>query len=533
MHTLLEYLISFPWWGYLLLGLGLLAMRDVLQNKHTIQHNFPIVGHLRYMIETIGPEIRQYIVANNREELPFNRRQRSWIYASSKKENNYQGFGTDQDIQSAGYVFIKPALLPSRLPLSHPHHPSNGSHPNHYTLPSAKVIGAYHNRKKPYRPKSVINISAMSFGSLSSNAIEALNKGSRDFGNYHNTGEGGLSPYHKYGADIVFNMGTAYFGVRDDDGNFVLSKLATLTQKNPMVKMIELKLSQGAKPGKGGVLPASKITAEIAEIRHVPMGKDIVSPSYHTAFSGVAGMIDFIEEIAEATGLPVGIKAAVGKLEMWEELADLMVATGKGPDYIAVDGGEGGTGAAPPAFADHVSLPFVYAFSNVYQIFQKRQLNEHITFIASGKLGLPAQAVMAFSMGADVINVAREAMMSIGCIQAQICHTNRCPSGVATNNPWLQAGLDPALKSNRFYNYVKTFTKEIIELTHAAGHEHPSQFDMNDVDVAMGDNNKIQSLSLTYGYSKDKVAFKSMELLLECPFLGGRTEANLAVVHET
>ena len=526
MYAILDYIAVFPWWSYILIGLGLLAMRDILQRKHTIQHNFPVVGHLRYLIERIGPELRQYIVANNREELPFNRRQRSWIYASSKTENNYQGFGTDQDMQSAGYVFIKPALLPSRLPNLHPHNRVNSSSPNYYALPAAKVIGLYHNRRKPYRPKSVINVSAMSYGSLSANAVEALNKGSLKFGNYHNTGEGGLSPYHKFGADIVFNMGTAYFGVRDDDGNFVLSKLIKLTQENPAIKMIEVKLSQGAKPGKGGLLPASKITAEIAEIRHVPLGKDVISPSYHTAFAGVAGLIEFVEELAEATGLPIGIKAAVGKLEMWEELADRMAATGKGPDYIAIDGGEGGTGAAPPAFADHVSLPFVYAFSSVYKLFQKRKLTEHITFIASGKLGLPAQAVMAFAMGADVVNIAREAMLSIGCIQAQICHTNRCPTGVATNNPWLESGLDPALKSVRFYNYIKTFTKEIIEITHAAGYEHPCQFTMEDVDIAMGDNNKVQSLLMTYGYSKDKVPFKDITALLECPYLGGKIEPN-------
>jgi glutamate synthase domain-containing protein 2 len=337
-----------------------------------------------------------------------------------------------------GYVLIKPAMLPFRLDTTHNHHVKNGNDPNHYTIPSAKVICEYHKRRRPYRPRSVVNVSAMSFGSLSSRAIESLNKGSYQFGNYHNTGEGGLSPYHKFGADVVFNMGTSYFGVRDHEGNFMMEKLIKMTQSNPSVRMIELKLSQGAKPGKGGVLPASKITAEIAEIRQVPMGVDVVSPPYHSAFTDVRGMVDFIEQMAETTGLPIGIKSAVGKTDMWEQLADIMVETGKGPDFITIDGGEGGTGAAPPSFADHVSLPLVFAFSTVYKIFQKRNLNDKITFIASGKLGLPAQAVMAFSMGADVINVAREAMMSIGCIQAQSCHTNRCPTGIATNNKWLE-----------------------------------------------------------------------------------------------
>ena len=283
--------------------------------------------------------------------------------------------------------------------------------------------------------------------------------------------------------------------------------------------MLELKLSQGAKPGKGGVLPAAKITAEIAEIRHVPIGKDVISPASHSTFSDIPGMIDFIEAMAEKTGLPVGIKSAVGKMEQWVQLADYMLKTGKGPDFITIDGGEGGTGAAPPSFADHVSLPFVYGFSKVYQIFQKRGLTDRITFIASGKLGLPESAVMAFAMGADLINIGREAMLSIGCIQAQICHTNRCPSGVATQSKWLQAGIDPALKSERFYHYIKTLTKEILEISHAAGYEHPCQFTMEDVDLAMGDNNRIQTLQEAYGYKKDIVAFTSIIELLRSPYL--------------
>lgn len=522
--TFATLISAIPIWLIILIVFILyLAIADITQKKQTIRHNFPVVGRFRYLIEQIGPELRQYIVANNREELPFNRRQRSWIYASAKQENNYQGFGTDQDILQAGYVFIKPAMLPFKLPTDHLHHSKNSKNPDHYNIPSAKIIGEYHNRKRPFRPRSIVNVSAMSFGSLSAKAIESLNVGSYSFGNYHNTGEGGLSPYHKNGADIVFNMGTSYFGVRDDEGNFVLKKLVSLCEDNPAIRMIELKLSQGAKPGKGGVLPATKITAEIAAIRHVPMGKDVVSPPYHSQFSDVEGMIAFIEEMAEATGLPVGIKSAVGKTEMWTELADMMVETGKGPDFITIDGGEGGTGAAPPSFADHVSLPFVHAFTTVYKIFQARNLNDKITFIASGKLGLPDQAIMAFAMGADVINVAREAMLAIGCIQAQICHTNRCPTGIATNNKWLEAGIDPGLKSVRFHNYMKTFSKEINEITHAAGYEHPSQFTMNDVDISLGDN-KTQCLADFYGYQKTTISFNGVEELFKTPFLGGKKE---------
>src|SRR5690606_29787285 len=237
------------------------------------------------------------------------------------------------------------------------------SHPNAIDkcfLPCAKVMGAYNKRKKPYRPASVINVSAMSFGSLSAKAVESLNKGVKLSDAYHNTGEGGLSPYHSNGGDVIFHFGTGYFGIRDEDGNFSMEKLVKLVEDNPFIRAIEIKLSQGAKPGKGGVLPAAKITKEISEIRHVPLGKDVLSPPNHSAFSNVQEMLDLIEEIAEKTGLPVGIKAAIGKLEQWEELADIMLKTGKGPDFITVDGGEGGTGAAPPSFADHVSLPWVY-----------------------------------------------------------------------------------------------------------------------------------------------------------------------------
>jgi glutamate synthase domain-containing protein 2 len=490
---------DFPWWGYVLVVLFLIFLRDIFQKKHTIQHNFPLVGHIRYFLESFGPELRQYIVANNREELPFNRQQRTWIYASSKTENNMQGFGTDQNIHEPGYVFIKPAMMPFRLDEKH------SSFKKTSYCPSAKIVGPH--RQKPYHPQSVVNISAMSYGSLSGAAITSLNLGAQMAGCYHNTGEGGFSSYHAKGGDVVLNIGTGYFGVRDEKGNFSVEKLKTLTTNNPCIKMLELKLSQGAKPGKGGMLPGKKVTQEIADIRGVAVGKDVVSPAYHTAFADIPQMIDFIETMADATGLPVGLKSAVGKLDMWETLAQKMKETGKGPDFITIDGGEGGTGAAPRAFADHVSLPWVYAFSNIYKIFQKYGLEKKIVFIGSGKLGLPEKAIMAFAMGVDMINVAREAMMSIGCIQAQKCHTNTCPVGIATNNKWLESGLNPELKSVRFYNYLKTINKEILELSHACGYEHPSQFTMEDIEISMGDNNRTIPLSQAYGYQKTAVPF--------------------------
>jgi len=515
----MEFLSQISWWMWLLIALVLVAIRDVLlQKKHTISHNFPIIGHIRYFFESIGPEIRQYFVANNREELPFNRIERGWIYASAKKENNYEGFGTDRDIYAHQHIFINNAMMPYKLPENHP----NKINPNF--LPCAKVIGVYNKRKKPFRPASIINVSAMSFGSLSAKAVESLNRGVKMTGAYHNTGEGGLSPYHSNGGDVVFHFGTGYFGVRTNDGRFSMEKLKQLVIDNPFIKAIEVKLSQGAKPGKGGVLPGAKITKEIANIRGVEVGKDVLSPPNHSAFSNVKELLDFVEDIAENTGLPVGIKAAIGKLNEWEELADIMLKTGKGPDFITVDGGEGGTGAAPPSFADHVSLPWVYGFSDLYKVFQKRDLTDRIVFIGSGKLGFPAKAAMAFAMGVDCINVAREAMMSIGCIQAQICHTNRCPSGVATQNKWLQNGINIPLKSVRLAQYFKTFRKELVEITHAAGYEHPCQFTMKDIDVNVDDHNLSEELNKTYNYEKTPVPYTTMQDLKDCIYLGGKNQ---------
>ena len=432
-----------------------------------------------------------------------------------KKENNYEGFGTDRDIYAHQHIFVKNRMMAYQVSENHPNLKDSSF------VPCAKVMGAYNQRDKPYRPASVINVSAMSFGSLSAAAVEAMNKGVAKAGAYHNTGEGGLSPYHTHGGDVVFHFGTGYFGVRTKDGNFSMEKLKRLVSENECIRAIEIKLSQGAKPGKGGVLPGAKITSELAEIRGVEVGKDVLSPATHKAFTTVKELMQFIENIAEETGLPVGIKGAIGKLDQWEELADMMVETGKGPDFIAVDGGEGGTGAAPPSFADHVSLPWVYGFSSLYKVFLKRNLTERIVFIGSGKLGFPAKAAMAFAMGVDCINVAREAMMSIGCIQAQVCHTNRCPTGIATQSKWLQKGIDVPLKSDRLAQYFKTFRKELLEITHASGYEHPCQYTMDDIQVNVDDNELSRTLASSYGYQKAQVSFSGIQKLYDCHYLGG------------
>ncbi|MFD1061984.1 FMN-binding glutamate synthase family protein [Winogradskyella litorisediminis] len=520
MSSVLDFLGQIPWWAWILIVLVLIAIRDIFfQKKHIIIHNFPVVGHLRYFLESFGPEIRQYFVANNREELPFNRIERGWVYASSKNENNYEGFGTDRDIYSHQHLFINNAMFPFKIEENHPNSKDNSF------LPCAKVMGAFHKRKKPYRPASIINISAMSYGSLSARAIESMNKGIAMCGAYQNTGEGGLSPYHKNGGDVVFHFGTGYFGVRDDDGNFSMEKMIKLVEDNPFIKAIEVKLSQGAKPGKGGVLPASKISKEIAEIRNVEMGKDVLSPPNHSAFSTISEMVDFIEAIANATGLPVGIKAAIGKIDQWEELAQIMKKENRGPDFITVDGGEGGTGAAPPSFADHVSLPWVYGFKEIYKLFQSYGLEERVVFIGSGKLGFPGKAAMAFAMGVDCINVAREAMLSIGCIQAKVCHNNTCPTGIASSNKWLQRGINIPLKAERLAQYFKTFRKEFLEITHAAGYEHPCQFTMDDIEMNVDDHHLMQEIDTTFGYNKTPVIFNNMQTLKDCMHLGGKTNA--------
>ncbi|MCU0658240.1 MAG: FMN-binding glutamate synthase family protein, partial [Polyangiaceae bacterium] len=308
---------------------------------------------------------------------------------------------------------------------------------------------------------------------LSSAAVQAINLGVKIAGALQNTGEGGISDHHRKGGELIWQLGTGYFGCRDERGRFVLERLLENAASAP-VKAIEIKLSQGAKPGLGGVLPAAKITPEISKIRLVPMGQDCISPEAHSAFHDVDSMLDFIERIADATGLPVGIKSAVGELEFWELLAARIEATGRAPDFITIDGGEGGTGAAPLVFSDHVSMPFKLGFSSVFRVFAERGLDQKIVFIGSGKLGFPQQAMLALAMGCDLVHVAREAMLAIGCIQAQECHTGRCPTGIATQNRWLVGGLDPQDKSARLANYLVTLRKEMLSLARACGQPHPA-----------------------------------------------------------
>jgi glutamate synthase domain-containing protein 2 len=396
-------------------------------------------------------------------------------------------------------------------------------------LPSAKVLGGPRGRTHAFRPRSVVNISGMSFGSLSKNAIEALNRGAALAGCLHDTGEGALSPYHRSGGDLVFQIGTSYFGCRDERGAFSLERLKDLVAGAP-VKAIEIKLSQGAKPGLGGMLPGAKVTEEIAEIRGIEPGVDCASPSRHTAFSDVDSMLDFVELLAAETGLPVGIKSAVGSTGMWDELITMMGDHQRGVDFVNIDGGEGGTGAAPLLFADAVSFPFRIGFALVYGKFAEAGLTDDLTFVGAGKLGVPENAVVAFALGVDVVNVGREAMMSIGCIQAQKCHTDRCPTGVATQNPWLVRGLDPELKSVRAANYIKSMRRDLWKISEAMGVVHPGLITPDDVDILDGLSSH-RSLREVYGYQagwgrlgpvleKEIVAIMAPEEIPESPPTG-------------
>jgi glutamate synthase domain-containing protein 2 len=341
----------------------------------------------------------------------------------------------------------------------------------------------------------------MSFGSLSGPAVEALNRGCELAGCLQSTGEGGVSSHHLKGGDLVWQIGTGYFGCRDADGRFSMARLTETLARCPRIRAIEIKLSQGAKPGVGGLLPRAKISREIAEIRGIPTDRDCISPSAHSSFRNADEMLDFVEWIAGETGLPVGIKSAVGDSKFWEDLARLMAGRARGVDFVTIDGGEGGTGAGPLVFTDHVALPFKLGFSRVLKIFTAHDLHQHVVFVGSGKLGFPEAAVFAFALGCDLLNVGREAMLAIGCIQAQRCHTNHCPTGIATQHPWLVRGVDPTLKAARLANYILTLRKELLALSRACGVPHPSLVTADQLEL-LDDRFGAKTIAELFGYGR-------------------------------
>ncbi|MFM8304980.1 MAG: glutamate synthase-related protein [Actinomycetota bacterium] len=467
------------WWQWLLVALVgfllIVTVYDLVQRRHAILRNFPVIGHLRFLLEAVGPELRQYIVTDNDADKPFSRDQRRWVYTSAKQVNTYYGFGTDNDLEGSNhYLIVKQAPFPLDEP--HPVDPAA-------SMPMAKVLGGPMGRRSAFRAPSAVNISSMSFGSLSARAVESLNRGAARAGCWQGTGEGGITDHHRHGGDLVWQIGTGYFGCRDERGRFDLGRFRAVVEAEPTIRAIEIKLSQGAKPGIGGLLPGAKVTREIASIRGVDAGVDCVSPAAHSAFSDADSLLDFVELLAETSGKPVGIKSAVGDDTVFRNLARLMERGERGVDFVTVDGGEGGTGAGPLVFTDHVALPFKVGFSRVYRAFAEAGLTDRIVFIGAGKLGLPAEALLAFALGCDGVNVGREALLAIGCIQAQRCHTDRCPTGVTTQSKWRQRGIDPADKSVRCAGYVTQLRREVLRLSRACGVIHPALVTTDQIEI--------------------------------------------------
>jgi glutamate synthase domain-containing protein 2 len=450
----------------LTLGIGLLAVAvmyviDVTQTKSAIRRNFPVVGRFRYFFENMGEYFRQYFFAQDREEMPFNRAQRSWVYRAAKDIDNTVAFGSTRDIRPVGTMIFVNCPYPVLEVNS--------------SKTSALTIGPY--AQQPYTTDSIINVSAMSYGAISKPAVLALSKGSAMAGNWMNTGEGGLSPYHlEGGADIVFQIGTAKYGVRDKEGNLNDDKLRDVAAHD-QVKMIEIKLSQGAKPGKGGILPGAKVTEDIAKIRGIHVGEDSISPNRHPEVDSAEGLLDMINHVREVTGLPVGFKAVIGAYGWLDDLFALIIERGieSAPDFITVDSGDGGTGAAPMSLMDSVGLPIRESLPLVVDMINRYGLDGRIHVIASGKLITPAEAAMALCMGADFINTARGFMFSLGCIQALQCNKNTCPTGIATHDKQLQRGLVVKNKAERVRHYSENMRKEIGIIAHSCGAAEPRQ----------------------------------------------------------
>ena len=446
-------------WGVAVFApLALLGTWDVVQIHHSVLRNYPILAHLRFVFEGLRPELRQYFFESNLSGAPFNREQRSLVYQRAKDTVDKLPFGTELDVYGREYAWLNHSAAPQ--PLSTDHFRIDIGGPE---------------CSRPYSA-SVYNISAMSFGALSANAIRALNKGAKKGNFAHDTGEGGLSRYHREnGGDIIWEIGSGYFGCRKKDGSFdpdLFAEQASIDQ----VKMVEIKMSQGAKPGHGGVLPGPKVTPEIAAARHVPVGVDCVSPSAHSAFSTPIEMMEFIAKLRELCGgKPVGFKLCIG--HRWEFLAmcKAMRETGIHPDFIVVDGGEGGTGAAPVEFANHVGTPLRVGLTFVQNALVGANLREHIKLGASGKIVSAFDMIGAMAMGADWCNSARGFMFAVGCIQSQSCHTNRCPVGVATQDLRRQRALVVPEKAERVYQFHRNTVEALSEIVAAAGLSHPSE----------------------------------------------------------
>ena len=457
---------------------------DLVQEKHSILRNYPLIGHLRYFLERQGEYFRQYLFAGDRDEMPFNRATRTWVYKNAKNEVGVVGFGSTNDLREPGsIIFVNapfPVLEDDLIP-----------------TPSFMIGEGY--CKQPFNARSVVNISGMSYGALSAPAVRALSRGAAEVGCWMDTGEGGLSPFHLEGdCDIIMQIGTAKYGIRDHDGNFSPERARELSK---VVKAFEIKLSQGAKPGKGGILPGIKVTDEIAAIRGVPAYQDAISPNRHHDISNIEELLDKIAYIRDLTGRPVGVKTAIGGWRFVNELCDSVNRRGQdyAPDFLVIDGGEGGSGAAPQALFDHMSLPISEALPRVVDALIQADLKNRIRVVASGKLVTSARAAWALCVGADFINTARGFMFSLGCIQSMRCHKNTCPTGITTHNKRLQRGLVVEEKYLRVANYAINMNKEIDMIAHSCGLRHARELRREHVRIVETAGKSV-ALNIMYPY---------------------------------
>ena len=486
----LEYLAAL---FIFIVGIGVLVVivtfiADVTQTKQAIRRNYPVIGHFRYFFEDLGKFFRQYFFAMDREELPFNRADRSWVYRAAKNVDNTTAFGSTRNLWPTGTVmFVNcpfPTLDEDTTPVTH------------------KTIGPH--CAKPYETNSLFNISGMSFGAISRPAVLSLSNGARMAGCWLNTGEGGLSPYHlEGGADLVFQIGTAKYGVRDADGQLSDERLRAIAAHD-QVKMFELKLSQGAKPGKGGILPAPKVTPEIAAIRGIPAYQASISPNRHPDINNVPQLLDVIERIRRVTGKPAGFKSVIGAYGWLDTLCNEIKKRGieSAPDFITIDSCEGGTGAAPASLMDYVGLPIRESLPMVVDLLKQHGLKDRIKVVASGKLITPAEVAWALCVGADFVTSARGFMFALGCIQSLQCNRDTCPTGVATHNPRLQKGLDPTDKATRVMHYVRNMVKEVGIIAHSCGVREPRELQRFHARIVQADG---QSLPLNELYATHRI----------------------------
>lgn len=457
---------------------------DIMQKKHSVLRNYPLIGRLRFFLERQGDYIRQYFIAGERDEMPFNRATRNWVYRTAKGIGGVIGFGSTNDLREPGSIIFVNAPFPVL---------------ESEQVPSPPVVIGDGYCLEPYMARSLVNISGMSYGALSAPAVQALSRGAAQAGCWLDTGEGGLSPHHLQGdAEIIMQIGTARYGIRDQHGDFSKERALQLA---PRVSAFEIKLSQGAKPGKGGVLPGAKVTEEIAHIRGIPQGQDSLSPNRHDDIANIEQLLDRVVMLRELTGKPVGVKTAIGGWEFSHALCEAVLRRGlqDAPDFLVIDGGEGGSGAAPQVLADHMGLPIMEALPRVVDDLIAAGLKARIKVVASGKLVTPARAAWALCTGADFINTARGFMFSLGCIQAMRCHNNTCPTGITTHNKRLQRGLVVEEKYLRVANYATGMNKEIEMIAHSCGVRHARELKREHVRLVQSAGHS-SAMSVLYPY---------------------------------